>query len=160
MELLIHLMGVVPFWPEIHYRIVEQTRDMADTLMYSISAAIQRSINESEWMDAKSKDIALTQLTKIKVVLGTSREAETERILTMLYADVPAVTSQRLELLAPVLVVAVNVEHTDSVLTLIAPLCVKQHLHLYMTDLAAHEFQVVGEELPSSQRGTLQRLVS
>ncbi|KAL1420623.1 hypothetical protein MTO96_004502 [Rhipicephalus appendiculatus] len=93
MEILIDLMGIVPFWPEIHYRIVEQTRDMVDTLMYSISAAIQRSINESDWMDTETRDIALTQLTKVKVVLGTPREAETERILTMLYADVPAVTS-------------------------------------------------------------------
>ncbi|KAL3221504.1 hypothetical protein MRX96_029371 [Rhipicephalus microplus] len=96
MELLIDLMGIVPFWPEIHYRIVEQTRDMVDTLMYRISAAIQRNINESNWMDAETRDIAITQLTRVKVVLGTPREAETERILTMLYADVPAVTSVRI----------------------------------------------------------------
>ncbi|KAH7965235.1 hypothetical protein HPB49_004924 [Dermacentor silvarum] len=93
MEVLIDLMGVVPFWPEIHHQIVKQVRDMADSLLYSVSMAIQRSINESEWMDAGSKDMAIHQLTKIKVVLGLAREAETERILTMLYADVPAVTT-------------------------------------------------------------------
>ncbi|XP_054932254.1 endothelin-converting enzyme 1-like [Dermacentor andersoni] len=93
MEVLIDVMGVVPFWPEIHNRIALQTRDMADSLLYSVSTAIQHSISDSEWMDAGSKEVALNQLTKIKVVMGMAREAETERILTMLYADVPAVTS-------------------------------------------------------------------
>ncbi|XP_065300704.1 endothelin-converting enzyme 1-like isoform X3 [Dermacentor albipictus] len=93
MEVLVNVMGVVPFWPEIHNRIILQTRDMADSLLYSVSMAIQHSISDSEWMDAGSKEVALNQLTKIKVVLGMAREAETERILTMLYADVPAVTS-------------------------------------------------------------------